>query len=291
VSQPIYLITVNYDSADWIAQLIESIRSDSSTDYTLIIINNSAQDSVIHSFMAEDVLLLEVGRNVGFGAACNLGLEWVYQQFKTAIVWLINPDAQLLTGSLKAASQVFTHYPEAAIVGTIVQEPNGKLWFGGGRFNSKTGAIFVDNLFADSGSDYLACDWVTGCSLLLNLAQFPACPQFDPAYFLYYEDFDFCRRYAKLGHSVGITRKIQVIHSPSSIADRNPAFKLKCSTVSYLLTLERHTSRFILLLRLLRLALYSLVLLPIKPQRALGKGAGLAIYLNHKILHSRIRFE
>ncbi len=291
MSQPIYLITVNYDSADWIAQLIESIQSDSSADYFLLIINNSAQDSAIHSFKAEDVLILEAGRNLGFGAACNLGLDWVYEQFETAIVWLINPDARLTAGSLKAANQIFSHHPEAAIVGTIVQEPDGKLWFGGGRFNSKTGAISVDNLLAHSNSDYLACDWVTGCSLLLNLARFPVCPQFDPAYFLYYEDFDFCRRYAQLGHSVGVTSRIQVIHSPSSIADRNPAFKLKCSTVSYLLTLERYTSRFVLLLRLLRLALYSLVLLPIKPQKALGKGAGLAIYLNHRVLHSRIRFE
>ena len=289
--QPIYLITVNYDSADWIAKLIDSIRSDASGDYILLVVNNSPFDRVIHRLKGAEVLILEAGQNLGFGAACNLGLDWVYEQFETAIVWLINPDARLTPGSLQAARQVFVAHPQAAIVGTIVQEPDGKIWFGGGRFNPKTGAIFTENLLANSSADYGECDWVTGCSLLLNLAKFPACPQFDPAYFLYYEDFDFCRRYAKLGHSVGVTNTIQVIHSPSAIADRNPAFKLKCSTASYLLTLERYTSDFVLLLRLLRLLVNSLVLLLVKPRMALGKWAGLAIYLKHKIFTSRMRFE
>ena len=282
--QPIYFVTVNYESADWIAQLIDSIRSDSSADYTLLIINNSPHDRAIHSLASQNVLVLEAGRNLGFGVACNLGLNWIYERSKGAIVWLINPDARLQSGSLKAANQVFAAHPQAAIVGTIVQEPDGKIWFGGGRFEPKAGAIFAENLFETSSADYLECDWVTGCSLLLNLTKFPVCPQFDAAYFLYYEDFDFCRRYAQLGYSIGITRAIQVMHSPSSIADRNPGFKIECSTASYLLTLERYTSSLILLLRLLRLVLHSLTLLPFKPQIAVGKWRGIARYLKSKVL-------
>ena len=285
--EPIYLITVNYNSSDWIAQLLDSVRLDSSTEYRLLIVNNSPPDRAIHNLAGEDVLILEAGENLGFGSACNLGLNWVYEQSKGAIVWLINPDAQLNSGSLKAAAEFFTTHKKESIVGTIVLEPNGKIWFGGGRFNSKAGAIFTENLFTDSSADYLESDWVTGCSLLLNLANFAPCPQFDPAYFLYYEDFDFCRRYASLGHSIGITRTIQVIHSPSSIADRNPAFKLQCSTTSYLLTLERYTNGLTLLIRLLRLMLHSLVLLPFKPQSAIGKWFGIVAYLRLRIFKSQ----
>lgn len=283
--EPIYLITVNYNSADLIARLLDSVWLDSTATYTLLIVNNSPPDRAIHSLAGEDVLILESGENLGFGPACNLGLNWVYEQSKTAIVWLINPDAQLTPGSLKAAVKLFKTYVEASIVGTIVLEPDGKVWFSGGQFNPKTGAISSENLFTDSSADYLESDWVTGCSLLLNLANFSDCPQFDPAYFLYYEDFDFCRRYAKLGHSIGVTRTIQVIHAPSSIADRNPAFKLQCSTTSYLLTLERYTSGFTLLIRLLRLVLHSLTLLPFKPQSAIGKWAGIVAYLRPRIFN------
>jgi len=279
--QSIVLLTVNYNAADWVAQLWESARShDAAT--TLLIVNNSPEDTAVHKLAAPRVVILEAGENLGFGAACNLGLRWIDEQSRGAIVWLINPDAQLTPGAIQAAQEVFIAHPQAAIVGTIVQEPNGQLWFGGGRFHASTGAIVATDLFATSEADYLPCDWVTGCSLLLNLAQFAACPQFDPAYFLYYEDFDFCRRYAQMGHTIAITRTIQVIHAPSSIADRDPAFKFQCSTASYLLTLERYTSGLTLLLRLVRLGLHSLILLPFRPQTAIGKWRGIAQYLRRK---------
>jgi GT2 family glycosyltransferase len=126
---------------------------------------------------------------------------------------------------------------------------------------------------------YMLCDWVSGCSLLINLRNFPDCPKFDPAYFLYYEDFDFCRRYASLGHLIGFTKHLSVIHQPSAITNRNMFNKIKHSTYSYLLTIEKYTNKLVLLLRLTRLMSHALILMLVKPKVAFGKLYGVLLYL------------
>jgi GT2 family glycosyltransferase len=280
----LYLITVNYYAADLIAQLWESIepQAELGTTVHLVIVNNSAADD-LSEFQDTRIHVLTAPANLGFGAACNLGLQWVFERDRSAIAWLINPDARLTAGATDTAIHLLTAHPEWSIIGTLVEEPDGKLWFGGGRFNRQTGAITTADLFANTTADYMACDWVTGCSLLLNLRRFSHCPAFDRAYFLYYEDFDFCQRYQQQGHSVGITRQIRVMHQPSSVTDRAPALKLKYSTASYLLTLERYTSKLTQGWRFGRLLLYALLLLPLRPTRAIGKLQGVWLYgVNHR---------
>lgn len=281
----IYLITVNFYAAELIARLLASVESSPDQPYTFIIVNNSPDDGYIHALTGETVLILEANRNLGFGAACNLGLTWVYEREPAAIAWLINPDTWLSESALTQAVDFFKAHPECSIVGTLVREPNGQVWFGGGQFQPLLGAITASDRFAAQPElDYVACDWVSGCSLLLNLQRFPVCPQFDPAYFLYYEDFDLCQRYLSQGHSVGITNRIVVTHTPSSITDRSIAFKLQHSTYSYLLTLARYSPRLTFSIRLLRLILHTLALIFVKPQVASGKLSGLWMYLR-RVLH------
>jgi GT2 family glycosyltransferase len=115
--------------------------------------------------------------------------------------------------------------------------------------------------------------------MIINLCHFPECPQFDSAYFLYYEDFDFCRRYAARGHQIAITGKLAAVHQSSAVTNRNLRQKFRHSTYSYLLTLKRYTNRPIFLARCLRLFLYALFLLPFKPQTAWGKLEGIVAFL------------
>ncbi len=120
---------------------------------------------------------------------------------------------------------------------------------------------------------------MTGCSLILNLAQFSQCPEFDRDYFLYYEDFDFCRRYAAQGHAIAVTAQIQVIHQPSAITSRAPALKVKHSTYSYLLALEKHATPQALLYRLGRILGHAAKISLREPERAIAIIKGVFHYL------------
>jgi GT2 family glycosyltransferase len=280
LSKVLYFLTVNYYSGELVKKLIDSIDSDRSFVYRIAIVNNSTDDLTLRSLNNKSAIVLEAQENIGFARACNLGLNWIYDRNPDAIVWIINPDTYLKENALENLFDFFKSYPGLSIVGTIVYTHTGKIWFAGGRFVPKFGTIETPNLFkSNSAQPYVLCDWISGCSTILNLHHFQTCPQFDPAYFLYYEDVDFCLRYANEGHKIALTNRIAIVHKPSSITNRNIANKLRHSNYSYLLTMEKYTTQSIVWLQLLRLAISSLMILLIAPQAALGKLAGIADYL------------
>ncbi|GAB4226958.1 MAG: glycosyltransferase family 2 protein [Stanieria sp.] len=280
----LYFLTVNYYSAHLIIRLIKSLPQAQNIVYQVIIVNNSPKNLEIKQLQTNNVHILETEANLGFGRACNLGLNYIYQENPQAIVWLINPDAYFKSIDLTIVSTLFTKYPQISILGTTIDTPRGELWFGGGLFIPNLGVIKSTNLFTDSEHNfYVNCDWASGCSLLINLKNFSECPQFDPQYFLYYEDFDFCRRYAAQQHQIAITNKISVIHEPSTITDRNLINKYKHSTYSYLITLKQYCSPLVFYLRLLRLIIHGVIILPINPKITFGKFLGLCQYWGIKL--------
>ncbi|NES18784.1 MAG: glycosyltransferase [Symploca sp. SIO3E6] len=275
----IYILSVNYYSSNLIAKLVSSIPANSNIPYQIVVVNNSTNDQGLQKLQASSLKILEAETNLGFGRACNLGLNWIYQQNPQALVWIINPDAYLPENTLEKVPTFFATHPELSLLGTLVHTTTGDIWFAGGQFIPQQGAIISTDLgVSHPEKAYVPCDWVSACSLIINLHHFADCPQFDPAYFLYYEDFDFCQRYSSQGHQLAITSQLAVIHQPSSITNRNLVSKFQHSTYSYLLTLARYTNKAIFLLRLFRLILHSLILLLVKPQTALGKLSGIFQY-------------
>lgn len=275
----IYLITVNYHSADLIKSLLASVQPSFDMAHQVVIVNNSPDDRQIHTLATESVHLLEAEHNLGFGGGCNLGLQWVFEQDRTSLVWLINPDTTLHPTSLQDAIQFCQAHSDLSIIGTVVRQPDNTIWFAGGEFNPTNGRIVATETPPSGDAEYSITAWVTGCSLLLNLQNFSTCPQFDPDYFLYYEDFDFCRRYAKQGHSVVITPQIEITHQPSSITGRNASLKVESSTFSYLLALEKHTHPKVLLYRLSRILLHAMRSSVVEPEKAIAIIKGVFHYL------------
>ncbi|MDP5338349.1 MAG: glycosyltransferase family 2 protein [Nodularia sp. (in: cyanobacteria)] len=275
----IYFLTVNYYSTNLLTKLINSFPRDQNIAYKVLIINNSPEDTDINQIQGQSVQIIHAEGNIGFGNACNLGIEYIFNEDQQAIIWIINPDAYLPKNCLAKVNTFFDYYSELSILGTIIYTPQGEVWFAGGRFLPSIGAIIDQDLLTDTDQPYVICDWVSGCSLMINLRHFSEAPLFDPVYFLYYEDFDFCQRYANQGHLIGVTKNFSVIHQPSSITNRNIFLKIKYSTYSYLITLEKYTNLSIQIIRLTRLILYALVLIVIKPQVSLGKMQGVLMYL------------
>jgi GT2 family glycosyltransferase len=279
----IYFLTVNYYSSELLKTLINSLAINQDDYKQLVIVNNSPDDLAVKKLVNHQIILLESTQNIGFGQACNLGLNWIYQQNKQAIVWLINPDAYLLPDSYSKLIKFFTLDSSVSILGTVVNTPDQQVWFAGGIFQPNTGLIDVQTVIDSSKDLLIKTPWVTGCSMVINLGKFAECPQFDPDYFLYYEDFDFCQRYGKLGHIIAIAPQISVVHQPSSITSKNPDLKIQYSIYSYLLSLEKHTNRLVLWYRLLRILLIAFLFLPKDYHLSINKLKAIFKYLKRYV--------
>ncbi len=278
-----YLLIVNYNSSDLILRLINSLVTENHSTYQLVIVNNSPEDRKIADFQHDFIHIIESEDNLGFGKACNLGLNWIAQENRNAIVWLINPDAYFEakhnSSTVKDAIAFFQKHPHISILGTTVYNSAREITSAGGTFTPDTAALTVlDRLPENLEQDYFETDWVSGCSLLINLANFKEVPQFCDRFFLYYEDLDFCLRYSQQGHPIAVTNLLKVFHDTSTITNRNILQKYRHITQSYLVYIEKYGSNKVFILTNIRMLLNTFRLLIFKPQQGLGKAIGIYEY-------------
>lgn len=286
--QPLYFLSVNYYSAALLTELIASLGPNQG----VVIVNNSLDDPDVHALAGGHVVVLDAPDNGGFGAGCNLGLQWVYSRSPQSLVWLINPDAQLLPDAVRSVHEAISQRPDTAILGTPVLDTLGEFWSGSGHFNRWTGAITshaVTDGDPDDKTDYqnnektpttpVSTRWVSGCSMVLNFAALGHCPQFDDAYFLYYEDCDLCERYFQQGKAIAVTPQPLVVHAVSSITGRDSYAKYVHATFSKLTFLRRHATLLALGLNLAYLLAQSLLLLRRDRSAALGRWHGIQQFL------------
>jgi N-acetylglucosaminyl-diphospho-decaprenol L-rhamnosyltransferase len=241
----IYFLSVNYYSKDFIQELISSLEKSILSPYRLLIVNNSPEEKDIHELNCRHIEIIESGKNLGFGQACNLGIKYVWRQDHNALIWLINPDATIEKDADIYVYKCLKNHPDISILGTGIQSINGNTWFSKGVLNRWTGLIhhsIIEYDDDDAEADILSSDWISGCSLILNLSQFNQCPAFDSSYFLYLEDVDLCWRYSSQGHSIAVTKRILVTHKISSIIGSRTQFMFRHYTFGRLLFLWRHAT-------------------------------------------------
>lgn len=287
----LYLLIINYYSTDLIQLLLKSIPAPDLANLHILIVNNSPDDLTLQPLTQTypNLTLLSAPENVGFGGGCNLGLNWIYERDPHSIVWLINPDTTLVDAAIPYIHTCFAEHPHLAILGTQIQDSQGNSWFTQGHFNRWLGSLPHQRPIASSENPpakILPSRWVSGCSLMLNLAQFESCPQFDTHYFLYYEDNDLCERYFKHGYSIAVTQAILVTHQVSATSDRNLKAKLHHATFSKLYFLQQHGTPLALLLNLGYLSL-KIILDWIKqnPDNYQGRWQGLQQFLQSRVSH------
>ncbi|NJL47615.1 MAG: glycosyltransferase family 2 protein [Leptolyngbyaceae cyanobacterium SM2_5_2] len=282
-------MAVNYYSKDLISNLIASLAEGVASSYQLLIVNNSPEEASIHDLASNCITIIESGENLGFGRACNLGIQYAWQQSPQSLVWLINPDATLDAQADEFVQSCFSTHQSLAILGTQIRNTTGEIWFSAGEFNRWTG--YINHRIAqpddESNTNSLSSTaWVSGCSLILNLARFRECPSFDPAYFLYFEDADLCERYTRQGYHLAITSKALVTHQVSAIIGKNVRFMFEHYTFGRLLFLWRYATFPGFSLYFLYLVLKILRLLPQHPDNARGRWQGMTRFLTRRSLSS-----
>jgi N-acetylglucosaminyl-diphospho-decaprenol L-rhamnosyltransferase len=279
----IYFITINYHCTDFIRELIAATASLGATNYRFIVVNNSPTDPATATLAElEGVTVIEAASNLGFGSGCNLGLDYVYGQDPEAIVWLINPDAQLTPNAIDYVRECLRQDSAIALLGTRIRDLEGQLWFSQGTFNPWLGTLkhrFADVDCAPRPIATHPTRWISGCSMIFNLAVFDHCPQFDRQYFLDYEDADISERYYRQGYRLRVTQAVLVNHQVSAITSRSPQAKFQHATFSKLYFLERHGTPLALGLNLLYTALCPLTFWLNYPAMAQGRWLGLLDYL------------
>ena len=106
---PFTVVVVLHDSAAELAALLRSIDAHVAVRPQLVVVDTGTPDGGAELAAASGAEVLERRENPGFGAASNAGLE----RARHDVTVLLNPDCELIDGSLSALAAIAGAYPRA----------------------------------------------------------------------------------------------------------------------------------------------------------------------------------
>jgi GT2 family glycosyltransferase len=237
------VIIVSWNSAKIIGSALESIRAlDYSADQlqTVVVDNNSADDSV--AFVRKHFPTVKVFAeldNLGFARGNNVGMRNAPSDYYA----FVNPDVTLEPDWLRNIITLMDADPSIGIVGS-------KIFYGNRVLLQHTGGMLRDNLLTyHLGANELdigqfeqqrEIDYAMGAAFVARRSTAEALGYMSDAYFMYYEETEFCYRTRKLGQ--------RVVYLPSAVAYHNERFSLS-GTPSWRYLWFYHRSRYLFALR------------------------------------------
>ena len=146
------------------------------------------------------------GDNLGYANGNNFGLN----KIKTKYVLILNPDVLCDKNLFRNISNLIKKKINFHIVGC--QYLKDKIFMPAGFFDKKKNNDFKKK-FRKKNFKYLTkVEWVTGCSMLIDLSKFKKKNIFDKNYFLFFEEFDLCKKIIKNGGNVYTCNDLKIHH-------------------------------------------------------------------------------
>jgi len=203
----------------------------------VIIIDNGRNSKEIVKSIKENKNIIKYfksKKNLGFGRACNFGFKHV----KTKYTLFIEPDVFIDNENLQKLVSGFDEYPSAGIlVPTLVRE-NGEIKDNLGnlpelnnRYDSPMSKNIYDQIWRTNISGNACLNFCWAAILLVNNNKIKKVGLFNKKIFLFWEDFELCRKLK--------STKIQIIKIFSARAIHLIRMSTKKSYISHFI-MEKH---------------------------------------------------
>ena len=207
----IYTIIVTYNAMQWIAR---SLCSCEQPERVIVVDNNSSDTTT--SFIKEtfpQVILLPQHENLGFGAANNIGIAYALAQ-GASHVFLMNQDVYIEPHTISNLLAVQEERPSFGVVSPIHLNGSGEaLDAMFGSYAMANSALFVAALRkASEVKKIYKVPFVNAAAWLVSKACLETVGGFDPYFFHYGEDENYCQRLKYHGFEIGISPTAFVQH-------------------------------------------------------------------------------
>ncbi len=227
---------MNYGTADLTIAGVQSVleRSHGERDVDVHVLDNASPDDSAaklaeahaqHGWGARVTLYPET-ENHGFGRGNNVVIEALAQSDTPPdAVFLLNPDARLENEAIDLLAKALEADPKAGFAGAGIAKPDGTNVTAAFRFptpisefsgslNFGPVARLLDKWTVALPPDHPEglVDWVAGAAVMMRMPALAAIQNFDPRFFLYYEEVDLMRRGADAGWNCLYVPGARVIH-------------------------------------------------------------------------------
>ncbi len=226
-------VIVLYETTDDVFQCIKNLK-----DIKFIVIDNGKNDkSIVQKIKQSKNLIkyVESKKNLGFGKACNYALNLV----ETEYTLFVEIDVTISIQDVGSLVKTLHNNPEAAFTVPTLIDSNKKIidkLENLPEFYSKDNmkeTININKHLDNSLPEGDIClNFTWAAVFMTNNKVIKKHGLFDEKYFIYWEDFDLCRRYRFL--------KIPVIKSYNSRAEHKIASSTKKNIRNYFILQKHH---------------------------------------------------
>jgi N-acetylglucosaminyl-diphospho-decaprenol L-rhamnosyltransferase len=243
VAVEVSFCVVNTEQRELLVRCLDAIAAERETlpfDTEVLVLDNASADGSAgaarrHPAITE-VIALRERRGKGENDTALL------QRARGHHALLLNEDSELRPGAVAALHAALTERPRAAAAGARLLRPDGTPQASAWRFptpaTALVGALFLHRRLTvqSRGQQTREVDWAQSAALLVRVEAARAIGYFDPAFFVYSDEVDFCKRLRDAGWST--------LYVPAAVAVHHEQLSTGAVPERRIVELSRNRDRY-----------------------------------------------
>jgi GT2 family glycosyltransferase len=216
-------IVVSFNGANWIESCLTSLAH-SQYPTKIVLIDNCSTDNTLEIVKRTGVpvVLIETGKNIGFGKANNLGIEFaIIAEYD--YIFLLNQDAWVEPSTISVLVEEMEKNDRYGILSPMhVNREGSELdrYFLQYLLQSDSTKYINELLFDDRfGEQIVNTKFVNAAAWMMTRACLIKTGGFDPLFFHYGEDRNYSNRAIFHGFKIGISPKCKIYHDRANRTD------------------------------------------------------------------------
>ena len=203
------IIIVTYNGLKWIDKCLESCK-----DYPVVVVDNNSSDNTVE-FIKEKfptVHLIEQQKNLGFGQANNIGISYALNH-GADYVFLLNQDAYLVGSCLEKSIEIHQKNKQFGVLSPVHLNGDGThLDHNFSNYVGKNRDFYSDHVLNKSLKNIYEVPFVNAAGWLISRKCLETVGGFDPIFFHYGEDDNYCHRVRYHEFKIGVIPKSCIKH-------------------------------------------------------------------------------
>jgi len=207
------VIIVAHNAIPWIDNCLGSIDL---SRYKVVVVDNDSTDDTVTQIKSNysEVVLFQQDQNLGFGQANNIGISYALKQGAEQ-VFLLNQDAYIVEDAIEKLIEFQKNNTEYGILSPIhlnADKTRLDRNFSNYVRYDKNPYFFSDHVIGNSLKKVYDVPFVNAAGWLISKSCLMTVGGFDPIFFHYGEDDNYCQRLRYHGFKIGILPKCYLIH-------------------------------------------------------------------------------